>query len=114
MRYVLSLFFIFSFISSNNLFGCYEVDSVEHCSYSSYSVNSEISNCHDTTNENEEKHSSDDCNCQCHGHTCKAVSIERVGIIANLEPYLHEISFPMLEMGNLSDYHSQIIRPPIS
>ena len=114
MKYVLTLFFIFSFVSSSNSFGCIENDSMEHCSDNIYSVSSEISNCHDTTNENQENHSPNDCNCHCHGHNCKTVSIKRVGNIANHEPNLHKVSFPVLGMGKLSDFQSQIIRPPIS
>lgn len=114
MKYVLMLFFIFSFVSSANSFGCFEVDSMEHYSDSLSSVSYELNSCHDANDSNQEDHATNDCECHCHGHNCKTVSIKRLGNIANLEPNIYKVPFPLFGMGKLSGYQSQIIRPPIS
>ena len=56
----------------------------------------------------------EDCGCVCHGHTCKVLG-QKVEARKNHIPLLLEVeSRYLISRDKLSNYHSDIIKPPIA
>jgi hypothetical protein len=105
---------MFSFFANTSIAGCVDAAKSSHCLEKVSDMNFEMSTCHDSTDKDQDDHSSDNCDCQCHGHGCNAVKIKNYHVLRKLESYSKSALFPILSLQKLSDYHSQINRPPIS
>ena len=114
MKYLLMLIFSLSFIVNSSNGACINVAELSHCIEKVSDVSSEIDTCHDSTEEDKDDHSSENCDCHCHGHVCSVIKVKNYYELSNLDSFSKSVPFPLLSLAKLNDYHFQIHRPPIS
>lgn len=93
---------------------CSDNSESTHRSELSLEKDLETDDCHGSSNRENDSHSSNNCNCQCHGNFSSIVNLKDEISIHKLEPRLKNMLFPNFIFQKLNGYLSRLNRPPIS